>query len=772
MERIKAGNQRLSIPIRGSVFGLTILMALTAFLATATAEGGTVRYSYEEVRIGGDREYVLVPRAEGSLRGEVTAQKLEQAFEALRRAKRPTYGNSYASVSGDAPYGARVEVHIDSNHSDFATVIIAEAVYTLTEFGVPEVHFPGFTDGGVTRADIAFAAYTLTVPLWKVVPETKVTTAQVIMPDGQLLPVAEVGEMWRRDRDGVVDGIYSYLKSSDPWTVRSVVRRLSEFGDLRVADVLPLLEHESRDVRRQALGVLEGRENETEVLAAVSKAMEAERNRTLARMMAEFLGASDDKQFNVEEQFFLIARGSEEEAEKATERLAEWDGDERVVELLSELLREEERENLPALAAASLDALNAHDTRVQALEDDKVEASIRRKISEDLADESNPDEVRLIALSYIAKDRTGGHAGQAIAAMAALAQDEARQQVESFLSDDSMDRRRAAIEALRSRNEVASVQALVDAAEEQAESDLMAETAYEMMVSQPMDTIIAQTSASSVNVQTLAYQALGERAVRDGAQGQVLETIQSGVSHRSAAIRGASARALGELGGDESLATLSSMTGDSSAVVRRDVARALGNFNDDENARVLVEYLDDSDHGVVAAAILSLDQRDDPRAADRIDGMLRHDDPRVRAAALRAVTTFLSDDEGDIRRHMGNNLSGALNDSDRRVRLAALEQLGRFENGMAVTNIAILVNSDDPVLRAAAVQALAQTGHADARPLLRSALSDREALVRREAVVALTELVGSEARRELEARMEDEEDPEIRELIQTQLQQI
>lgn len=755
---------------RLAVAGLMGMLAFGTVVSTAFAEGGNMRYSYEEARIAGERQFVLVPRAEDGLAGEVTTDRLEQAFEALRTAKRPTYGNSYAVASGSVPDDVRVEVHIDSDYEDYAPIIMAEAVYTLTEYGVPEVFFPGHSEEGLTRADISFAAYTLTVPLWKMVPPGAVTMAQVVMPNGELVAVDDVNRRWDEEREAVIDDVYAFLNSDDPYTIRSVVRGLADIGDLRLSEVTPFLEHRDRRVRRSTLGILEGFEDDRDVLEAVLAALDEESSRSLGRSMAEFLGASPHDEFNVQKPFFLIEYGDDEEAEQAVLDLADWDEDERVVEVLDAALRDE-REEVAMAAVRSLDELELHAQRDDALRDASVSAPVRQQISEDLAAGDNEPSVRLMGLRYIARERTGGYANQAIATMAELPIDEAREEVEKYLVEGSLEQRRTAIQVLQARNEIASVAALMEAAKQGSPAEAMQQAAYAIMVNHPLDEIIAQTEAESIDVQKVAYQAIGERANREGERERSVETIDEAIGHPEAEIRGAAARSLGQIGGEEALETLGEMTDDAEPVVRREVALALGQFSGTDHAQTLVEYLDDEDPRVVAAAIDAMEQRGDQREADAIREMVDHEEAVIRASAIRAATTFLPDDEDAMRQHMGL-LSGVVSDDAVQVQKATLEQLGRFEDSMAVTNIATQIRADDPMVRIAAVRALADTGHDDALPLLESALSDDDAMVRQEAVEALTDLAGSAARSELEERREHEEDPEVLELIETRLQEI
>ncbi|RAL21640.1 hypothetical protein DL240_12345 [Lujinxingia litoralis] len=768
MKRAKKG---IGVLVAGLVMSAGGVLGMPA----AWAEGGNVRYSYEEVRLADQRDYVLVPRAEGSLSGEVTRKTIEQAFEALRRAKRPTYGNSYAEVSGQVPDRAQVQVHIDSNKADYAIVIIAEVVYTLTEFGVPAVSFPGYADRPLTRADVPFAAYTLNVPLWKVLPPGRLSSGQVIMPDGELVPMEQVQEQWRANRSELLDELYAYLGASQPFTVFSTVKMLPSVGDLRLDQVLPLLGHESRDVRQATLGILDGVSGQEPVLTAVAEAMADERSASLARAMAEFLGKSNQARFNVQEQFFLLRRGQAEEKLAAAEALGDRPGDERVLDALAQALRSE-TEALAMKAADSLEKLSGHPVRVAALTDEAVAAAVRLKLADDLSASAKPAAVRLAGLRYIAEHRSEGHINQALNEVARLGTDQGREALEGYLGDALARRRSAATEALVLQNDVASVAVLSARAEDAsgAEQERLAQAAYAIMVNQSPEVVLEQTQVRDVKVQRVAYEALGERATRQGGapSSEVLARLEEGSKHRDNAIRGAAARALGAVGGERALQRLSEMSGDRSPQVRRSVALALGQAPATQQIDTLMGYLDDSDPQVVAAAVDAFGMREDPRAIERIRPMASHESAAVRAAALRALTSFAQgSDTETVRQHVGL-LGGAVNDPAREVKLTALTQLGRFELGIAVTNIALQVSAEDPELRATAVRALGDTGHASAQPLVETALRDGSSQVRREAILAMAKLPGNTPKTRLQARLEAEEDPQLKELIRTTLQEI
>lgn len=751
------------------VGGLAAAVMLGGAVSQAWAQGATVRYSYEEARVGDEREFILVPVAEPSLRGEVTPALLEQAFERLRQAKRPTYGNAYASVSGSLPNNARVEVHIPQDKARYAPIIIAEAVYTLTEFGVKEVFFPGHAEGGVSRGDIAFPAYSFTIPLWRAIPSTSVGTGQVRMPDGELVALSEVQARWRNDREALVGELYRYLESNEDYTVRAVARILPEFGPLRLDKTTPLLTHRDRAVREQGLELLKEFGADESVMTAILEAMKKEPQAALAREMAEVLGSSKLPHFAVERAFYLIDKGDDEEAIQAVESLSGWKDDERVVSRLVALLRDQ-REALALAAAKGLDELGVNESRQDALKDQKVAEAVRFQLAEDLAAVQGDEAVQLLGLTYLAEKRSGIEANQAILAMAKLSSDAARAQVEGYLKSEERSRRLAALSGLRERNDVASVAALMGASGGSEEGPQMAKVAQEIMSAQSQDVILEQTGNSSLQVQKVAYLAIGESAQKGKIDERVRTKLKEGTQHRSEEIRGASARAFGEIGGAEAIEILGEMLGDSSPVVRRDVIRALGKASRTAHSEELVKFLDDRDPQVVAAAIDAMEMRQDQQAAARIRGMVGHDNPTIRASALRAVTTFIErNDATTVRQHMGL-LSGAVMDASVEVRLSALEQLGRFNDRLAVTNIALQVGAPEPVVRAAALRALAATGHESARPLLESALGDQEADVRLIAIESLAKLQGAAAKANLQRRLEREEDPQVREFLQATIE--
>lgn len=750
-----------------------MVVAAMAWPSVAFAQGGSVRYSYEKVEIGGQADWVLVPVGENATAGKASEQVAQKAFDELKRAKRATYGKSTLKLSGKFPDKTKAVVSIDPQYARYALIIIAETVYTLTELGIPGVEFPGHASGVVARKDVPFAAYTLTVPLWKVLPPGKVTNAQIQMPDGTLVPSHEIEARWKSDSAGLRTLAYGYLNSSDVFTVISVARILPSLGNFQPEALIPLLENPARQVRQVALEVLKDQTNNEKVLAAVVQALGKEQDEEMALAFATYLGQARQPEYNVHQQYFFLTRSKDEQVSaKAAEKLGERSGDSGVLKHLRAAL-EDPRESVARAAAGSLGKLKADAERLDALASDKVSAAVRTQLAEDVVTDSKDAASKGAALLYLAKNSPGTRSLSAIAALGALGTDEARKSVESFLKDPLTERREAARQALKTLGKVESLSPIVDAVRANTDAVAMEEVGYEIMAAQSMDTIISSTTHRDNLIQRLAFRALGTRAVMDKSKDKrVTDTLEAGTKHKDPLIRGAAARAMGTLATPEALKVLTGMVNDKSAPVRRDVALALGNYKNGEEVDVLVKYLDDSAPEVIAGAIDAMEQREEALSWNKIWSLAEHPDAGVRSSALKALTTLVDHQDKEAVRQVISLLGGAVTDKAQQVQVQALAQLGRFNEEMAVTSIAIRVSAEEKELRLAAIQALGTSGHPSATPLVVRALDDSDLQVRRAAVESLGKLKDRSAKPSLQKRVEQEQDAGLVELIRTTLKSI
>jgi HEAT repeat protein len=753
------------------VVALAALAFVVAIPSQAWADGGSVRYNYVKLDLPGGVRYALVPVGEhDKLSGKLTKSKVFAAFNLLKNDKDRTYGRTSILVSGNFPKGAKVSVKIDPEKSNLAPIIMAETVYTLTELGIKQVEFPNHFKGGMTRADVPFDAFTLTIPMWRALPLQSAPLAQVRLPDGTLLPVSEFNRRWKSGEEELRAALFGYLDDSQTYTVGQVLRLLPKLDVDYTAKVIPLLEHDSKMVRKRAISVLEAHRNDEAVLSAVYTMMTTDKDDDVARTAAEFLGKAKSAKMNVHEDLFLLDRGSKDEAVAAAAALGKRGDDERVVKSLYAHLSDK-RVEVATAAADALETLDADQLQIKALEDKKVAEELRLSIAYTLG-EDEEDSSKLVGLTYAANNTSGRTAELTIRKIGELKSDEARKVVEGFLGADERRKRLSAADVLVERGEVASLEPLARAVAKGEDAHELEKKAFGLLVAQSLETVLEKTESKDKVIKRLAYRAVGDLAVKQGAGDKVFDILKKGAESRDAAIRGASARALGAFADDATLAIFEKLADDKSPEVRAGVAYGLGRYKGGQMFETLEKYLDDASPEVTAAALAAMEQRSEATKWDKIKKLTEAKDPRVRANALRALSQLVSKEDKSGVRNVISILSGAVSDDSRIVQMTALRQLATFKDDNATTGIAIQLNAADPTLRVAAIESLGKTGHPSATELVISVLQDPNPDIRRAAIVALGELEAKSAAPQLKALLDKEEDPELKKLIQRTLRQI
>ena len=134
--------------------------------------------------------------------------------------------------------------------------------------------------------------------------------------------------------------------------------------------------------------------------------------------------------------------------------------------------------------------------------------------------------------------------------------DESREVVEGFLTSKSERKRVSAGRTLLELGESASLMAIGDAIEDVDDADDLERIGYQLMTAQSLAKITQLADSSQDHVKRLAFRALGERAVEEGAGPKVFEKLVDGTKSRDEGIRAASARAIGAYANDRALAEL------------------------------------------------------------------------------------------------------------------------------------------------------------------------------------------------------------------------
>jgi HEAT repeat protein len=743
-----------------------IALAIVCFPLVAAAEGGGVRFSYEKVEIGTATDWVLVPQPDKRLNGKASSSLLKKAFAALRKDKGATYGKSSIKVSGSPPR-ARVTVNIDKKVSRYALIIMAETVYTMTELGAESVTFPGYGKN-LKREDVPFAAYSLTIPLWKAVGRVSSSQVHVRMPDGALVPSDDIGRRWKRNDAKLRQMVYDYLETDDVYTVTSVAKRLPGLKIPYAKQVAALLKNDSTAVQKTALDVLEGERNDKSVLEAVVAYMNDQKKDDLARKAAEFLGEAKSSKYSVWKDYFLLERGSGKEKIAAAKSLAK-SKDDRTVDRLVDAL-DEKSTKVSAAAADALASLDADEAQREALKNSKINAGVRLDIARDLAKDSQSSSA-IPGLVYVAKNGPDYEGRDALEKLGKLKGSDAREAVEGFLDSDKEYLRLAAAEVLVDVGSDDSLDAIASAIKKGKNADELEESGYRIMAAQSESQIMDRTRDSNTLIKRMAYRALGERARKKGGSSKAFGVLEGGTSSRDPLIRGAAARAIGTFG-NKAVSILKKMVDDKSADVRADVAVGIGYLPEGKLADELKKLLGDSAPQVRASAATAMARRGEAFAWDEIKKLTKSKNDEERAAAMAALARLVSRDDAQGVREVVSMLSGAVTDNAEVVRKTAVRELGTFSIDKAVTAIALQLGSDEPDMRVAAVEALGETGNKSATELVANMLNDPNRNVREAAIASLADLKDGSAKSALQARAKKEDDPELVDMIKKTLKKL
>lgn len=188
---------------------------------------------------------------------------------------------------------------------------------------------------------------------------------------------------------------------------------------------------------------------------------------------------------------------------------------------------------------------------------------------------------------------------------------------------------------------------------------------------------------------------------------------------------------------DDLPALVAALREDPAAAVRAEAARVLGGWGHPLAVDALAQALLDADTDVRANAAVAIAQLKDAAAGHCLLPWALHDDPGVRAAALRGLKELRIPDAAAPAR-------AALGHRDADVRREAVGVLGWLKAADALPAIARLATSDpDAEVRRVATGALglsAADTHAAVLPALLSALRDAHWPIREEAATTLAKL--------------------------------
>jgi HEAT repeat protein len=736
------------------------LTATCALAAVAAAEPAPViLYSYTRVVVGNDAQYVLAPTA-GSLKVEPGAPLspaiVNGAFQELRARKSATYGDSSVDASPASLAKGTVTVKIDPSKDKYASIIISETVYTLTQLGLESVSFPNFEKKPVRRQDVSVGAFALKMPAWRALPPRKIAPAIILLPDGAEMDAAAFYQKLASGDEAMIALLKGYLASEDEPVVSAAVRALAELKlPNRVELLLPLLRANTPAVRLAGLEALVGQEDAA-ALDAISAVMDKDKDKAVAQRAAQILGQSKNKLYSVRAQFFVLRNGDEPARLEAIKAL----GASKEPTAAPELVKAARGDNQP-VALAATDALVDLDQAAEVerlFADEKLDKERRLRASTGALRLADP-RVRFGAISYLARVAPASTALSALDSLGKTADPDPRPSIEGALTHPEANVRHAAAKLLAGRKNPASLKPLAAAGARAEDEEVMEEAASLIMGELALTDVLGYTSQKDVVLQRVAYRALGQKA--SGASGpKVFDALKSGATNKDAGIRASSVLALGAFQNDKALELVSGAAADPEARVRRSAARALASWPAGIRLDLLNTLLDDKSGDVVQSAIEALDQRDERDTYKKILSIFRNkpEHPGVRAASLKAIVKLAPEKELQT---VISTVGGGLFDKDHEVKVLSINLLGRYDNPAAVTTLAALINDPVEEYRVRSLLALGDTGSKEAIELIASVANDQSKPVRVAAMESLGRIGSKAAGDAIKQQMATEQDEDV-----------
>lgn len=210
---------------------------------------------------------------------------------------------------------------------------------------------------------------------------------------------------------------------------------------------------------------------------------------------------------------------------------------------------------------------------------------------------------------------------------------------------------------------------------------------------------------------------------------QSVESLIAALKAKAPQLRLAAARALGQIGDFSASEALLEATRDEEAAVRQAALDALKGLG--ISVERLSEDLSSTNPEARLSAIWMMARLGEMRAMPHLTSALEDKDPRVRAAAARALAQF-PPDAATIK-----SLIKALEDPEAEVRLSAALALGGLGDRAAILPLAARLSDRDQRVSQAAAESLARLGDQRATKLLTDSLKDPDWRVRARAAAAL-----------------------------------
>ena len=212
---------------------------------------------------------------------------------------------------------------------------------------------------------------------------------------------------------------------------------------------------------------------------------------------------------------------------------------------------------------------------------------------------------------------------------------------------------------------------------------------------------------------------------------------------------------LGRIGDQQAAKPLLTALKDPVPIVRAHAAEALGKIGLNDTCAEVAALLEDSDAGVRLNAAAALAQIGDERVRPQILALLNDPEPAIRSYAATAASRLGANTTW-------SSIVALLKEPDEEVRIRAATALGPMKDPRSVAALCDGLSDNSVKVRMAITESLGQIGGEDAIDALTVALKDQQPMVRKRALEALAEIGTVGARDEIGKVLRGDNVPDVR----------
>ena len=764
---MKHQHMALCLNLRSAFILAATLICIIQSAAVQASENDarpSLRYALTSIVMGEDQKPtgILVPVAVRRS-GKNLKERIESVFRQMVSASPNRYGTGSLAFKQSKKSSLEVYVWLDATKPQHHPLVIAETVYTFTEMGVDKVQFPKFKIKPLTRRDIGYPSFSLSVPSWRAVDLRSPHILTVVSGGAQISTESFVQRLESGDKDALKT-VWSDFEQSNAAAL-SILRAAHQ---LKLADRAPRclssIESAKAEIRIAAVNCLVNVASTEKILDALLQTLKDDPEESVRRHALKMMENSADIQVKTAA---LIHGLSSPDAQIVLKRIEglQWHRGDRVGNALARLLTHKD----DAIQSGAQSALvkRADNIRLtKAL--GRKEISIERKrsiaaamLTSKLAGED--------ATAFLA---TSGSSAEWFVLAKFVTDLPKAKRLEFFgaaLTNPDASMRMKAVQLLRKESGKETIQLIVNTESKDPKvSDALGVQLMALCDRLTTKQLFKDTRSSNLKLKGCALSALSRKSRNDEKlKERLLPILNKLAKDANAGIRAAAIGGLGQLTDPNSLTTIKRALTDKSNRVLASVATALGHFKTAEAEVLLKSMSSHQDPTVIVALSRAFVSGNYDSGISIIAGFSQHSDLRVKMETTSAVIALLS--KGKQSDGAFSFLNDRREDENVEVRLLSLDGFKVLKNPRRIDALELSINDTEQLVQLRAIEVLGSTKSESAVEALAAGLAAESLEVRKAAITALQKLGGPAALDALRQHREREDDASLIKLIDSKL---